>query len=204
MKNNNSIPSTQTGDYTARLQRREHASWKQLFDVQRPYRWNLNRLQLGYTLDLGCGIGRNLKNLNGNGIGIDHNPESVRKARERGFKAFTPDEFHEFINNAQSTEIFNSMLVAHVCEHMPKESAIDLIKKYLPYIKKNGKVVIITPQPAGYHSDETHVEYIGPAALDEIGQQCSLKKQKYYSFPLPQFFGRLFIHNEHVWIGAKQ
>ena len=51
--------------------------WKKLLDVQAPYRWNLQRLKLGLTLEIGCGIGRNLMHLKGQGIGIDHNFQSV-------------------------------------------------------------------------------------------------------------------------------
>ena len=45
--------------YTDRLAALEQARWKQLLDVQAPYRWNLRRL-LGEhrVLDVGCGIGR--------------------------------------------------------------------------------------------------------------------------------------------------
>ena len=48
------------------------------------YRWNLRRLDLGFTLEIGCGIGRNLEHLDGNGIGIDHNEEAVRIAHTGG------------------------------------------------------------------------------------------------------------------------
>ena len=37
-------------DYAQRLRDKEGARWKQLLDVQRPYRWNLRRLQLGNRL----------------------------------------------------------------------------------------------------------------------------------------------------------
>ena len=47
-------------EYTERLQTKSGARWKQWVDVQAPYRWNLRRHQLGRTLDVGCGLGRNL------------------------------------------------------------------------------------------------------------------------------------------------
>ena len=53
-------PHTRGADYAERLETLETARWKRVLDVQAPYRWNLRRLGLGFTLDIGCGIGRNL------------------------------------------------------------------------------------------------------------------------------------------------
>lgn len=60
---NSSGQLTAGADYAERLQTLETKRWKTLLDVQRPYRWNLRRLDLKRTLDVGCGIGRNLRNL---------------------------------------------------------------------------------------------------------------------------------------------
>ena len=45
------------------------------------------------VLDVGCGIGRNLHHLDGNGVGVDLNPHSVQVARQQGLTAYTTDEF---------------------------------------------------------------------------------------------------------------
>ncbi len=71
---------TQSDAYTRRLESLSDAGWKRFFDVQAPYRWNIRRLDLGFTLDVGCGIGRNLVHLGGQGVGIDHNPDSIEAA----------------------------------------------------------------------------------------------------------------------------
>src|SRR4051794_18594837 len=105
---------TDKADYAARLERLELAGWKRLLDVQRPYRWNIRRLNLGRTLDVGCGIGRNLLHLGGNGVGVDHNETSVQLCRERGLTAYTIDEF--FASTESAPGSFDSMLVAHVVE----------------------------------------------------------------------------------------
>src|SRR4051794_27828148 len=76
--------STEDAAYAYRLARLETVWWKRWLDVQRPYRWNLRRLEPGFTLDIGCGLGRNLSHLGGDGVGIDHNEESVATARARG------------------------------------------------------------------------------------------------------------------------
>ncbi len=86
---------TENFDYSKRLQRLELARWKRVLDVQRPYRKNLQRLRLGFTLDVGCGIGRNLLHLAGNGVGVDHNADSISVARTRGLEAYLPEEFKQ-------------------------------------------------------------------------------------------------------------
>src|SRR3954470_22543342 len=114
---------TRGAAYTDRLNRLESVWWKRLLDVQRPYRWNLQRLQLGFTLDVGCGVGRNLINLDGNGVGVDHNESSVAEARSRGLVALTPGEFatSEFARPQR----FDSLLLAHVVEHMSAADGVD-------------------------------------------------------------------------------
>src|SRR6185503_19361862 len=76
--------ATSGADYTARLSSLGDQWWKRALDVQAPYRWNLRRLELGFTLDIGCGLGRNLKHLEGRGVGIDHNQTSIDIARAAG------------------------------------------------------------------------------------------------------------------------
>ena len=67
--------------------------WKPTSVVQAPYRWNIRRLGLGRTLDVGCGVGRNLLHLDGNGVGVDTNRHSVAIATDRGLSAYTADAF---------------------------------------------------------------------------------------------------------------
>ena len=78
---------TADDDYARRLVGLEGARWKRLLNVQAPYRWNLRRHRLGRTLDIGCGIGRNLSALDPGSVGVDHNELSVRTARQRRHQA---------------------------------------------------------------------------------------------------------------------
>ena len=80
-------------DYARRLQAKQQVWWKRALNVQAPYQWNLRRQQLGRTLDVGCGIGRNLETLAVGSVGVDHNAHSVAVARERGVAALTVDEW---------------------------------------------------------------------------------------------------------------
>jgi SAM-dependent methyltransferase len=48
---------------------------------QLPYRTHLRVLKLGATLDIGCGVGRNLATSPAGSVGVDHNDFSIDAAR---------------------------------------------------------------------------------------------------------------------------
>jgi 2-polyprenyl-3-methyl-5-hydroxy-6-metoxy-1,4-benzoquinol methylase len=186
---------TDKAEYTDRLRRLEQARWKRLLDVQAPYRWNIRRLDLGRTLDVGCGIGRNLAHLGGNGVGVDHNAASVETCRARGLEAYTTEEFF-----AAERDPFDSMLAAHLLEHMPADQARDVVKSYLPYVKPGGTAVFITPQERGYASDETHVRWVGFEEARALCDELGLTVRRQYSFPFPRLAGKVFTYNEFVTV----
>jgi SAM-dependent methyltransferase len=188
--------STVGADYTERLNRLGGQAWKQRLDVQRPYRWNLRRLNLGRTLDLGCGVGRNLAHLGGNGVGVDHNASSVAVARSRGLVAFSSAEFPS--TRYAGPGAFDSLLAAHLIEHMSREEAIELLRTHLQFVRPGGKVVLICPQERGYASDPTHVRFVDTAALEELCEDLGLEVTRRFSFPLPRMFGGIFTYNEFV------
>jgi 2-polyprenyl-3-methyl-5-hydroxy-6-metoxy-1,4-benzoquinol methylase len=199
--NDRSGPTTEGADYTERLQRRTGATWKRLLNVQAPYRWNVRRLRLGFTLDVGCGIGRNLSHLDGNGVGVDHNAASIAAARAAGFTAFVTGDF--FASDFAAPGRFDSMLAAHLVEHVQEPQAIEIVRSYLPFVRSGGTVVFITPQERGYASDATHVRFSG---FDEVAKLCAdvgLTVTRQYSFPFPRFAGKIFTYNEFVTVGRK-
>ena len=152
-------------------------------------------------LDVGCGLGRNLLNNNKNGVGVDHNSHSVAEARRRGLLAFTTTEFPN--SGYAKPETFDSVLLAHVVEHMTRQQALEIILSYLPYLKFNGRLILITPQEAGFKSDSTHVEFVDNRALESMVADLGLRLEKSISFPFPRFFGRLFKYNECVVTAIK-
>ena len=189
-------PRTDAPDYAERLKTLEQARWKRWLDVQAPYRWNVRRLDLGRTLDVGCGLGRNLAHLGGAGVGVDHNAASVEVARSRGLEAYTPEEF--LAGSYAREGAFDSLLAAHVVEHMSEEDALGLLRTYLPFVRKDGKVVLITPQERGYATDATHVRFCGFAEVAALCETLGLALQRQYSFPFPRAAGRVFPYNEFV------
>jgi 2-polyprenyl-3-methyl-5-hydroxy-6-metoxy-1,4-benzoquinol methylase len=195
----NPEPSTRDASYTRRLQRLSGATWKSRVDVQAPYRWNLRRLRPGRTLDVGCGLGRNLAHLDGEGVGVDHNETSVAAARAAGWTAYTPVEF-EASEHARPGS-FDTLLVAHVLEHLKEADADGLLATYLPFVRPGGQVVLITPQERGFASDETHVRYVDAAESAAHLHRAGIQVARSYSFPFPLLMGRVFPYNEFVVVG---
>lgn len=185
---------TSPDPYTQRLERVTGARWKQILHVQAPYRWNLARLEPGYVLDVGCGIGRNLLHLDG--VGVDTSASSVEVARSHGLTAYTVTEFPDAPE--ARTGGFDSLLFAHVLEHMELTEATDLVGLYLPYLRSGGKVIVIVPQKAGYATDDTHVNFLDHEDVADLLTGHGLAIARSYSFPFPRAAGTVFRHNETI------
>ncbi len=192
---------TEDADYARRLSTLEGARWKRLLNVQALYRWNLRRYHLGVTLDVGCGIGRNMAALEPGSVGVDHNPESVAVARRRGFSALTVEEFTR--SAAAAPERFDSLLVAHVLEHMGKAEGVRLLETYLPYLRSGGAVLLICPQERGFASDPTHVQWLAGSDLEDMSRAVALRPVSRRSFPLPRPAGSWFTYNESLVLARK-
>lgn len=201
MRRQRKVTDTAAGTYTARLVSLESVWWKRLLNVNAPYQWNLRRLGLGRTLDVGCGIGRNLATLPPGSVGVDHNASSVAIARERGLSAVTTSEF---LSDASAHERpFDALLFAHILEHVDEATARTLVAGYLPHLSAQGRLVLITPQEAGYRSDSSHVHFMDFTALRDLVASLGLEVVREYSFPFPRGVGHLFKYNEFVLIARR-
>ena len=189
-------------DYTARLQEQSAKGWKRVIGAQAPYRHHIRRVAEGRVLDVGCGIGRNLHHLDGSGVGVDTNPHSIESARASGLIAYTADDFPDSAD--AKPESYDTLLFAHVLEHMPHEEASNLVGQYLRYLKPGGRVVIIVPQEAGFRSDATHVKFLDLDELGAVEAANGLIRERAYSFPFPRWVGRMFTYNETVVLSRKR
>jgi SAM-dependent methyltransferase len=194
------VKDTRGADYAHRLRSKQDARWKRILNVQAPYRWNLRRQDLGRTLDVGCGIGRNLATLPEGSVGVDHNRAAIADARGQGLTAFTTEEWAT--SELRSPSAFDSLLFAHVVEHMDRDSAVGLLEEYLPCLKPQGKVFLICPQERGYASDPTHVRFVDLDGLAELVQTVGLTPVRSFSFPLPRVAGKVFTYNEFCLLAS--
>lgn len=199
---NGTPPPTAGSQYADRLTRLSGRWWKQALDVQRPYRHNIQRLELGRALDIGCGIGRNLAYLDEGSVGVDHNRDSVEVARSRGLRAWATEEFFATPEVAVEGQ-YDGLLAAHLVEHMPLEEGIDVLASYLPFLRAGARCVFICPQERGYASDETHVMFADFAVLRQVAERLGLVVERDYSFPFPRWVGKVFTYNEFVLVARK-
>ena len=193
--------TTEDSAYTQRLQRYGGAWWKRVLDVQASYRRHLRSLRPGFTLDVGCGLGRNLGHLAGQGIWVDHNRASVEVCRQRGLVAFTPAEFER--SEFHTPGRFDFLLLSHGVEHLKEADAVSIVRGYALLVKRGGKLILITPQEAGFRSDPTHVEFMDLPVRERIARQAGFEPARAYSFPFPRPVGHLFTYNEFVCVSVK-
>jgi len=194
--------ATRGEDYADRLVRLQTASWKRWLDVQAPFRWNLRRLEPGFTLEIGCGIGRNLLHLMGQSVGVDTNGHCVRVARSRGLTAFTPEELRDSAEYNRPGR-FDAILLAHVAEHMNEDQAVALLRDYETLLRAGGRLIMLSPQEAGFRSDPTHVQMMDFARLARISERLGFQPERAFSFPFPRWAGRWFTYNEFVVVSRK-
>ena len=192
---------TQDARYAEQRLGAESVWWKRLLDVQRPYRAHLRGLDLGFVLEIGCGIGRNLAHLRGRSVGVDHNGRAVEIARKRGLVAYTPEQLRGSVWATAGR--FDSLLFSHVLEHMSAAQASGLVRAYVDLLRGGGRAVVMTPQEAGFRSDPTHVEYMDFEKVDAVVREAGLRVERRYSFPLPRLAGMVFKYNEFVTIASK-
>ena len=193
--------NTQDAAYAEQRLGAERVWWKRLLDVQRPYRGHLRRLELGFVLEIGCGVGRNLEHLRGSSVGVDHNRRAVEIARKRGLVAYTPEELRG--SSWATAGRFDSLLFSHVLEHMTAKQASALVRGYVNLLRDGGRAVVMTPQEAGFRSDPTHVEYMDFEKVGAVLRDAGLAVERSYSFPLPRLAGALFKYNEFVTVARK-
>ncbi|WP_336923666.1 class I SAM-dependent methyltransferase [Aquipuribacter sp. SD81] len=185
---------TRGAAYTERLVALQTVWWKRVLPVQAPYRWNVRRLRLGRVLDVGCGLGRNLTHLDGNGVGVDHNPAFVAHCRSLGLRAWTTEEFAGSPDAVRGG--FDSLLLAHVVEHVDAATADEILRTYLPYVRPGGAVHVVTPQERGQAFDPTHVRFCDFDVVEALLRDHGLAVERRYSFPFPRWAGSLFVYNE--------
>ena len=87
---------------------------------------------------------------------------------------------------------------------MTRADAAALVSQWLRHLRPGGKLLLITPQEAGFRSDPSHVEFMDFDALRALLEDVGGEMLRAYSFPFPRIAGRVFPHNEFVVLGRRR
>ncbi len=76
------------------------------------------------------------------------------------------------------------------------EEAVGIIGNYREFVKARGKLIIITPQEAGFRHYPSHVSFTDFGAISRICARVGADIDRRFSFPFPRPAGRVFAYNE--------
>lgn len=96
----------------------------------------------GRVLDVGCGGGQilaNLQRFGWNVEGVDFDPLAVAAARERGVTV----RLGSLADQHYSEESFDAVIMSHLIEHVP--DPVSLIRECHRILKPGGRLVMVTP-----------------------------------------------------------
>lgn len=126
-------------------------------------------------LELGCGPGNMLEFLTRCGFkqvkGIDISSEQVELANKRGCDAEVADVF-EYLDGKQDT--FDLIIALDFIEHFHKEELLLLARLIFKSLKKDGKLILQTPNGAGLfphqiiYGDLTHLTIFTQASMQQL------------------------------------
>lgn len=139
------------------------------------------------VLDYGCGQGKYLqimRKMEIECVGVDINPEQVEDLQVQGFEVYTDC-------SALEEKTFDCILLSHVIEHFSGAQLVELFDSLLPYLKKNGKLIIITPVLGDrFYYDFTHVRPYYPQSVRMLfgGISTAMSVKSKFSAELEDLF----------------
>ena len=175
--------------------------WKKALNVQAPYRWNLRRQRLGRTLDVGCGIGRNLETLDPGSVGVDHNEHSVAVAREAGVTALTVAEWEQ--SPLRVPESFDGILLAHVIEHMTEAERVPCCATTCPTCDRGARCSSCARRSAATPATRRTCGSRPATTWRSLAREVGLQPEPWFSFPFPRWAGKPFLYNEFCLLATK-
>jgi len=105
------------------------------------------------VIDLGCGEGNFVELLTEHGIdavGVDFDRQCCQAAWERGINVVHQDAL-SYLAEADAASV-DGIFAAHLVEHLPYETVIELIRSAYRVLKPGGVIVLTTPNVRGLYS----------------------------------------------------
>ncbi len=113
-------------------------------------------------LDIGCGVGTFLKLGNGKTFGVDHNLDSLLRAKEHCKRLACSNALQLPFKNS----IFDGINCSHVLEHLVPRDAHKLLHEMNRVLKAGGIMAISTPILwHKFYEDFTHIKPYYPEAI---------------------------------------
>ena len=116
------------------------------------------------VLDFGCGLGKFLDCFASLGLqatGVDTNADYVARAKEKGYAAYTPDEFFSIAH-----EPFDVVFLSHLIEHVAPDALVDLLPRLCAQLAKDGRLIVISPTVGErFYHDFSHIRPYLPQSI---------------------------------------
>ena len=145
------------------------------------------------VLDVGCGAGRFLDILKAAGIdclGIDQSQAACAQCARLEHRVLHGDALVLLRRLHEERERFEGALLAHVVEHLPAASVLELFAAIGRVLTPGGKLVVVTPNVRNlivlqevFWLDPTHVRPYPRALLAQIGMAAGLHAVASYDDP---------------------
>ena len=114
------------------------------------------------VLDIGCGHGRNLREISSAGItvdGVEANSEIAETLSREGFNIYAP-------KGIPKSNRYDALLMSHIVEHFDHRELLELIDFYLEFLSKDGILIIATPLLSKYFYDDfDHIKPYTPTSF---------------------------------------
>ncbi len=122
-------------------------------------------------LDVGCGEGEIINMDKDNFFGIDINQEAILRCLNNGLNV----KFGDVSNIPFENDFFDIVYCSNVIEHLSPIKAREMIIEMRRVLKKEGKIIIITPMPKTVWNTFGHIKPYPPSALKKILRPISLE-----------------------------
>ena len=136
----------------------------------------------GRVLDIGCGRGEFLELMAQRGVdalGIDLDEEMVAEAVATGHRAEVADAI-AFLHGHPGE--FGGIFCAHVIEHLPAESMVELVRAGAAALAPGGRLIAVTPNPHSlevqlheFWTDLQHVRFYTPDIMRWVLHDAGLR-----------------------------